>query len=245
VDGASKEQIRKRGRKMMQKAIVNAFVVIIVVFAGMMSIAIGSEISYDGMWVGNTSYGGVVRFNVSEDIIKNFTISLKEFPVDIINEVTGEKIGNATYRDHERKYSSLGIYSTITNNQFFFPSSVPRIVKNEILGVFTSKNNATGTWQYVKIWYPSSPHSGIEVSPLIAWDATKVHTTETPTLTPTLSPTPTVTSVPFTPTPMLTPSPTATATGIPTPEEKEVPGFEVIFAIMGLLAVAYLLRRRG
>ena len=226
----------------MQKAIVNAFVVIIVVFAGMMSIAIGSEISYDGMWVGNTSYGGVVRFNVSEDIIKNFTISLKEFPVDIINEVTGEKIGNAILRDHESKY--LGIYSTITNNQFFVPSSVPRIAKNNILGVFTSKNNATGTWQYVKIGYPSSPHSGIEVSPLIAWDATKVHTTETPTLTPTLSPIPTVTSVPFTPTPMLTPSPAATATGIPTPEEKEVPGFEVIFAIMGLLAVAYLLRRR-
>jgi PGF-CTERM protein len=57
-------------------------------------------------------------------------------------------------------------------------------------------------------------------------------------------PTPTVTLVPLTPTPMPTPSPTATVTKIPAPEEKEVPGFEVIFAIMGLLAVAYLLRRR-
>lgn len=41
-----------------------------------------------------------------------------------------------------------------------------------------------------------------------------------------------------------TPSPTATATEIPIPGEKGVPGFEVKFAIAGLLAVAYLLRRR-
>jgi len=28
-------------------------------------------------------------------------------------------------------------------------------------------------------------------------------------------------------------------------EEREVPGFEAVFVIAGLLAVAYLLRRRG
>lgn len=44
--------------------------------------------------------------------------------------------------------------------------------------------------------------------------------------------------------PLTIPTPTATATKIPTPEEKGVPGFEVIFAIAGLLAVTYLLRRR-
>ena len=52
--------------------------------------------------------------------------------------------------------------------------------------------------------------------------------------------TPTVNLIPPTP----TPSPTAAATEVPTPEEKEIPGFEVIFAIAGLLAVAYLLRRK-
>jgi len=51
-----------------------------------------------------------------------------------------------------------------------------------------------------------------------------------------LIPTPTPTPSP-TPTPTLTPSPT------PTPEEG-VPGFEAVFAIAGLLTVAYLLRRR-
>lgn len=52
-------------------------------------------------------------------------------------------------------------------------------------------------------------------------------------------------SVPTTSTspPLTIPTPTATATKIPTPEEKGVPGFEVIFAIAGLLAVTYLLRR--
>lgn len=53
-------------------------------------------------------------------------------------------------------------------------------------------------------------------------------------------------SVPTTPTspPLIIPTPTVTATKIPTPEEKGVPGFEVLFAIAGLLTVAYLLRRR-
>lgn len=57
-----------------------------------------------------------------------------------------------------------------------------------------------------------------------------------PTLTPTHSPTPT---------PRLTPTPTVTPTEFPTSEEKGVPGFEAIFAFAGLLAVTYLLRRRG
>lgn len=81
--------------------------------------------------------------------------------------------------------------------------------------------------------------------------------TPTPTVTPSPIPTPTHSPVAapissptpapiviLTPTPVLTPSPTATVAEIPTPEEKGISGFEVIFAITGLLAVAYLLRRR-
>ena len=66
-------------------------------------------------------------------------------------------------------------------------------------------------------------------------------TTPTPAPTPVVTPTPTLT-VTVSPTPIVTPAPTPSPT--PTPEEKGVPGFEVIFAIAGLLAVAYLLRRR-
>ncbi|MEM0202383.1 MAG: PGF-CTERM sorting domain-containing protein [Archaeoglobaceae archaeon] len=63
--------------------------------------------------------------------------------------------------------------------------------------------------------------------------------TPTPTPTPT-TPAPT-TPAPTTPTPTpTTPPPTPT----PTPTPKPTPGFEAIFAIAGLLAIAYLLRRR-
>ena len=61
------------------------------------------------------------------------------------------------------------------------------------------------------------------------------------TTAPVATPTPTETP---TPTPTETPTPTPTETPTPTPTPKQ-PGFEAIFAIAGLLAVAYLLRRRA
>ena len=60
--------------------------------------------------------------------------------------------------------------------------------------------------------------------------------TPTPTATPTATPKPTWTPAP---TPVTTPTPTEEPT--PTPEE---PGFEAVFAIAGLLAIAYLVLRR-
>ena len=69
--------------------------------------------------------------------------------------------------------------------------------------------------------------------------------TPTPISTPTPAPTPTPTGVKPTPTPTMPPAPTATPgpTPTPTPTPKE-PGFEAVFAIAGLLAVAYLVVRR-
>ncbi|MDI6889066.1 MAG: PGF-CTERM sorting domain-containing protein [Methanocellales archaeon] len=82
-------------------------------------------------------------------------------------------------------------------------------------------------------------------------------TSTMPTPTPTVTPTPTATPA-TTPTPTVTPTsegapippstPEAVATRIREPPTKilgiTVPGFEAIFAIIGLLAVAYLTRRR-
>lgn len=67
--------------------------------------------------------------------------------------------------------------------------------------------------------------------------------TPTPTVTP--SPTPTSTPVP-TPTPTTTPNgtPTATPTGTPDPYKPIIPGFEAVFAILGILTVAYFVLRR-
>ena len=63
--------------------------------------------------------------------------------------------------------------------------------------------------------------------------------TATPTATPTLTPTPS-------PSLAGTPTPTATASPVSSPtSEPLIPGFEGVFAIAGLLAVAYLVLRRG
>ncbi|MGB2842388.1 MAG: PGF-CTERM sorting domain-containing protein [Halobacteriota archaeon] len=60
----------------------------------------------------------------------------------------------------------------------------------------------------------------------------------TPTLAPTLTPMATATAAPSL-------TPTATATPTPGPTAKPwIPGFEAVFAIAGLLAVAYVVLRR-
>ena len=58
--------------------------------------------------------------------------------------------------------------------------------------------------------------------------------------TPGVTPTPLV----LTPTPTVTVSPTPTVTVSPTPTPTEEPGFEAVFAIAGMLAVAYVALRR-
>ena len=66
----------------------------------------------------------------------------------------------------------------------------------------------------------------------------------TPTETPTPTPSPEEKEVEVPPaTPRSTPTPSLTST--PTPTPAPTPGFEVVSVIAGLLAVAYLLRRRG
>ena len=61
-----------------------------------------------------------------------------------------------------------------------------------------------------------------------------------PTPTPSPTPTPKPTATPTIP-PPITPTPSPTPTPTPTPEP---PGFEAVFAIAGLLAIAYLVLRR-
>ena len=70
----------------------------------------------------------------------------------------------------------------------------------------------------------------------------------TSTITPIPSPSPTPTPSPSpaptpTPTPMQTVTVTPTSASTPTPEERGVQGFEAVFAIAGLIVVAYLLKR--
>ena len=229
-----------------KKVIAMAFVVIMVVtvFAGMVSIvAICSSgkpqiFSYDGRWEGSASYDGEVCgnvwFNVSENMVETFGVYLKKkIPFDII-DFAGEKIGNGT----QSGGIYIGINTAIVNAQFNYKSSSTMSNKS-ISGVFTSDNNANGTWVYIKRDQYGSSYN----LPPITWNATKLYTSAEKT-TPT-APKRKEIEVPSstpTPTPWLTPAPTATE--IPALEEKEVPGFQIVFAIAGLLAVAYLLRRK-
>jgi len=69
--------------------------------------------------------------------------------------------------------------------------------------------------------------------------------TPTPTVTPTVTPTPTPTVTP-TPTPTVTPTPTPPSfieSILGRPGARVVPGFEAVFAILGLLTMAYWRRR--
>ena len=65
----------------------------------------------------------------------------------------------------------------------------------------------------------------------------------TPTLTPKIIPAPTAIVSP-TATPEVTPEIVPTPEKTLSPEEKGVPGFKTIFAISGLLAVAYIVKKK-
>ena len=52
------------------------------------------------------------------------------------------------------------------------------------------------------------------------------------------------TPAPVTLTPSPSPSPSETPTSVPAAEAPEEPGFEIVFAIVGIVAVAYIVKRR-
>ena len=70
---------------------------------------------------------------------------------------------------------------------------------------------------------------------------TPTPTPAAPTIAPTVTPAAPMPTI--TPTPTIPPAPTATPAPTPTPTPTE-PGFEAVFAIAGLLAVAYLVLRK-
>jgi ABC-type hemin transport system substrate-binding protein len=119
---------------------------------------------------------------------------------------------------------------------------------------YTNTSAVLGTWNVSAI--ATNRETGLSGIHTWVWNVTPaLATTTTPTpsvnITTTPSPTPSII-------PTLTSTPTlviiSTSTPTPTPEEKqksieeEIPepqGFEVFFAVIGLLAVMYLLRRNG
>lgn len=96
------------------------------------------------------------------------------------------------------------------------------------------------------LWSPDGmkiAYTGGEESNQDVWVMAVGEVGITPTLTPAIIPAPTAIVSP-TATPEVTPEIVPTSEKTRPPEEKGVPGFETIFAIAGLLAVAYIVRKR-
>jgi hypothetical protein len=130
-------------------------------------------LAYDEIWVGNTSYGGEVWFNVSEGKVKTLRISTKGVSGDVINITTGKKEG----RYDDERVVRYATNATIINNQFTYSIYYGKNV-TEISGVFTSDRDVNGTW---KLQIETLLPNFTCVYPLISWNATKVYApTETP-----------------------------------------------------------------
>ena len=117
---------------------------------------------------------------------------------------------------------------------------------------YTNASAVLGIWNVSAI--ATNRETGLSSIHTWVWNVTPALATTTPTpavnITTTPSPTPYPSPIS---TPTLTPTLAITSTSTPTPEEKqkqreeetpEPPGFEVFFAVIGLLVITYLLRRK-
>jgi hypothetical protein len=120
---------------------------------------------------------------------------------------------------------------------------------------YTNASAVLGTWNVSAI--ATNRETSLSDMHTWTWNVTPAlaTTTPTPSVNVTTTPSPTPSLIPtLTSTPTLVIISTSTPTPTPTPKEKqktreeeipEPPGFEVFFAVIGLLAVMYLLRRNG
>ena len=112
--------------------------------------------------------------------------------------------------------------------------------------VYTNTSAVIGTWNVSAI--ATNTTTGLSDMHTWIWSVTlTAFVTPTPTLAPEVTPTPTPTLAPKVaskpkPTPTPTRTPAATLKSTPKPA---VPGFEAIFAIAVIPAIAYILRRRN
>jgi len=167
-----------------------------------------------------------------------------------------------------RKYMGIALnesgYAVVSIPTGDITPGTYKIYVRDTMGTFVPPPNNPnfGITQFITDYYNLSPTSGyakafkadddVLVVKTVKILASPENVTPTPTPTATATPTPTPTPTPKptatpTPKPTATPTPTPTATPTPTPTptpKKKTPGFEAVFAIAGLIAVAYLLRRR-
>ncbi len=177
----------------------------------------------------------------SDDLLVAFTFKV-ESPYVRLNPVASVAVGEplnisgVTNREPD---------TTITISTFAGPTELPMgIVEVEWPTADEGVFNATiDTSDAVPGTYTLEADDGDGNTDTVTVEIVEAAPTPTPTPTPEATPTPEMTPTP-TPPEVATPTPTpavATPEATPTPP---APGFEALFAIAGLLAVAYLILRR-
>jgi len=121
-----------------------------------------SEAPTSGSWVGTTSEGEAVSFNVSDTEVYNFTI---RYSYSCLSGAHGRERIKLTWPPFD-----------ILENKFQYNSD-----EQTIYGEFTSPNSATGT--YSSTWTEHFPYEDTCYTGDITWSATFQTPTPTPTLT--------------------------------------------------------------
>jgi PGF-CTERM protein len=172
-----------------------------------------------------TVYGQIVRYDVS--------LELEETPMTILEgslrdvELPPKEISVIRV---EREITDKTIIQKLTTERqkinVGYNLDMRAMEEQWLASGFCEINTIYGSGVWESLWAPS-----LAVTPT---------SSQTPTPSPIPTPTPTTLMTP-------PPSPTEAPTAIPAAEvpEKGIPGFEAVFAIAGLLAVAYLVKRRG
>jgi PGF-CTERM protein len=258
----------KKEKKCINKKLVVDLLVVAIILSGLMpmsSIATPSlipSVSIEPESITDLSLGSTFSINVS---INSSTYSLKACKIDLMYNASaltattvteGNLLGSQTLTEpgsgiKQPGWIHYGIARVSGNTAV--PSAGTFITVE--FTVNSTASNGTYLLDLSNVTFKDENNAeipGVEVTDGNAIVGVALAPTTTPTPTPTPSPTltPEVTPTPTsseteTPSPSLSPTsmPAVTPTASPTPTPTP-PGFEAVFAIAGLLAVAYLVLRR-
>ena len=237
-------KMSKSGMSLLMMAIVALSAILLTIPA----MAVGDITATRGFSNQTVAPGG--NFTVTVTVTANQTVYAPLLDEDLPDGWTVTEIDSAgaTFKESEIKWLWMGSLSAGASKTGIYNVTVPADAAGGdywITGNISAYEvDPTAVGGESKITVSAGP---APTSP----QTTPTLTSPTSTPLPMPSPAPTAAATPAaTPTaaptaaPHITPAPTAKPTAKPTPTPTEEPGFEAVFAIAGLLAVAYLVVRR-
>ncbi|PXF52946.1 MAG: hypothetical protein C4B56_04055 [Candidatus Methanophagaceae archaeon] len=185
--------------------------------------------------VDNVSNADIAILNTST--IQNLSAGAKRVVLlTVRDEAAGTYIVNVTATSEADK-NVTDTVSTITKVKIPpTPTPRPRVAGGGGGGGAPRDSDGDGITDIEEMLQGTDPNDPCDPNPECAACKALMPTTPAPTTAPVVSPTPKPT---VKPTPVPTPAPAT-----PTPTPKPTPGYEAVFMIAGLLAVAYLVQRK-